>query len=223
MISLAIKVAARRIGIDSEEYKARCIKEKWCCACKAWHDRIAFDRDSSRGDGLRAQCRVSRRTKPRTELERFLSKTKKHRSGCLLWTGSHYPSGYGSFWIGGKLRGAHRASWLLFCGPIPPGQYVLHRCDIRLCVNPKHLFLGTHQDNMDDMSSKGRRASVVGENNPKSKLAGADVHQIRRLKGMISQQKLADAFGVSKTAIRYVQQLRNWREFPLQSGIGEVR
>ena len=70
-------------------------------------------------------------------------------TGCWLWLGFISPDGYGT-------RLAHRRAWELARGPIPDGMLVCHRCDVRHCVNPDHLFLGTHLDNMRDMIRKGR-------------------------------------------------------------------
>jgi hypothetical protein len=75
---------------------------------------------------------------------------------CWLWHGRSGPGGYG--WLR-SLR-AHRVSWELFLGPIPFGQHVLHRCDSPPCVNPGHLFLGTHEENMADKIAKGRHRSI---------------------------------------------------------------
>jgi hypothetical protein len=80
-------------------------------------------------------------------------------TGCWLFIGSLGSNGYG------KLKGvrarttimAHRYSWEAHNGPIPRGLFVLHRCDQPSCVNPDHLFLGTHVDNMTDMVKKGRQ------------------------------------------------------------------
>lgn len=78
-------------------------------------------------------------------------------SGCEIWLPHDLDwNGYGRAYFGGRLLGAHRVRWMLERGPIPEGLFVLHRCDVRCCVNLDHLFLGTHQDNMDDMKRKGR-------------------------------------------------------------------
>lgn len=79
--------------------------------------------------------------------------------GCWGWEGSKDTGGYGRLWIAGKTFAAHRISWELTNGAIPLGLLVLHRCDNRECVNPAHLFLGTHTDNMRDKMAKGRHVA----------------------------------------------------------------
>lgn len=92
--------------------------------------------------------------------ERFNQKYEiDPKTGCWLWTKTVTNGGYGIIGVGGlrgSMRPAHRVSWCLFHGDIPDGLHVLHRCDVPSCVNPDHLFLGTHQDNMNDKMSKGR-------------------------------------------------------------------
>ena len=89
--------------------------------------------------------------------ERFWEKVQK-TDGCWLWTGATIAAGYGELAVGQprKPLRAHRLSWEMHHGPIPEGLLVLHHCDVRNCVRPEHLFLGTHQDNMADAYAKGR-------------------------------------------------------------------
>jgi hypothetical protein len=92
------------------------------------------------------------------------------KTGCWIWAEGKWSDGYGQFgysidkdtW---KPIRAHRASWIIHRGAIPNDLWVLHKCDTPLCVNPEHLFLGTNQDNMDDMMAKGR--GTVGLKNGK--------------------------------------------------------
>lgn len=132
---------------------------------------------------------------------------------CWEYTGSGKGNGYGQ-----TSRGsAHRRSYELFVGPIPPGMDVCHKCDNRPCFNPKHLFVGTRQENIDDCKRKGRiargeRLAALrrGEDGPAAKLTWADVRAIRD-SGEPSKQ-LAARYGVTNDNINRIRRNETWKE-----------
>lgn len=93
-------------------------------------------------------------TKQLTNFWSYVDKTAPN--GCWKWLGSWSGEDYGIFGVNGKLKRVHRISWILVNGAIPDGLDILHKCDNRRCLNPDHLFIGTHQDNMTDKSEKYR-------------------------------------------------------------------
>jgi len=149
----------------------------------------------------------------RTALERFEEMfIPEPNSGCWLWIGSAPDNRYGNFSIEGRNQGAHRVSWSLYKNE-PIGELnVLHRCDISLCVNPDHLFLGTFLDNTQDMISKGRKFPVCGENNPQAKLTESKINQIRILsRSGVRQTILANFYGVDQSTISNIINRKRWR------------
>lgn len=87
--------------------------------------------------------------------ERLYSRVNKTENGCWEFVGA-LRSGYGAIKFKNKIMGTHRVSYELSYGDIPEGFLVCHKCDNRKCINPDHLFLGTHKDNMQDCLVKGR-------------------------------------------------------------------
>lgn len=147
----------------------------------------------------------------KSEAERFLDHAIPcPPSSCLLWV----PNGdrYGSFWMGGESIGAHRASFILFNGAIPDGMMVCHSCDVGVCVNPDHLFLGTQMDNRQDCASKGRTAN--GSSNGNARFTAAQIFEIRRLGLTISRKEIASMYNTSRTQIGYILNRTTWRHLP---------
>jgi hypothetical protein len=139
-------------------------------------------------------------------------------SGCWLWLGAtsyHNPLTtvllYGRFFIGDgskpRIERAHRASWRLYRGPIPDKQLVCHSCDNTLCVNPDHLWLGSHKSNTQDMIAKGRRK---GNKSGRPKLTADQVISIRA--DSRQQAIIAREYGVWRDVIWRIKTRRTWRE-----------
>lgn len=133
--------------------------------------------------------------------------------GCWNWAGTVLNKrGYGQFCHNGKISMAHRYSWELTNGVIRNGLNVLHRCDNRKCVNPKHLWLGTLEDNMRDMVLKGRSYHPIGELHPNSKLKWDDIENIRRsfhTKNFKSVD-IAKKFAVTRATINRITSMKGW-------------
>lgn len=147
--------------------------------------------------------------------ERFWSKVD--RSGgsdsCWLWIGNSRQKGYGAFHLPGRIMvRAHRYSYELAHGRITGGLDVLHRCDVRLCVNPSHLFLGTAADNIHDCAAKGR-FNHAGEHNAAARLTRVQALEIRlrRARGE-SGTALAVEYGVHRNTIYAISRGEHWAD-----------
>lgn len=141
-------------------------------------------------------------------------------SGCWLWEGAVASARkpYGRLTIGSKYLGtrrfigAHVLSYQVFRGDVPAGMYVCHRCDTPACINPDHLFIGTHQDNFDDCRRKGRtvyppRMAHLSESQAR--------HVINLLAtGTLSRSKIAAMFGVGWCVVKDIDIGRTWRHLP---------
>ena len=130
---------------------------------------------------------------------------------CWIWTGYRTPKGYGLFSAsGGRSVRAHRAAWEMAHGPIPDGLFVCHHCDNPSCVNPKHLFLGTTQENTRDRDRKGRQAT--GQRNGASRLDPATVLEIRRRASVgVPLKRIARNMGIEPSTLRNAARRITWR------------
>lgn len=150
-------------------------------------------------------------------------------SPCWLWSGSTLvDTGYGQFFFRGKNEGAHRVSWRIAGGDIPAGLNVLHRCDVRSCVNPAHLFLGTQQDNVKDCAAKGRANTARGDANGSRKhperLSRGEAHRNAKVTREIArevrrrfatgetQASIGRAFSLSTNTVHAIVHNLRWVE-----------
>lgn len=150
------------------------------------------------------------------EADRFLPKVRFAARGCWVWTGATAGKGYGRFRLRGRKVYVHRLVLEAKIGRLlAPGEQALHHCDHPLCVNPDHLFVGTQQDNMDDMTAKGRQVTPRGEANGCSKLTQSQVDSIRealRSNPDASYSELGRRYGVGSHAISRIARGLLWRD-----------
>ena len=139
--------------------------------------------------------------------QRFEAKYKRGEiDECWPWLGSLDQIGYGMFKVGKVTNRAHRVAHEFYCGPIPIDKVVMHTCDNRRCVNPKHLTLGTQKENVDDMMRKGRKYKILSE------------EQILEIKSLLAeghkQYTIADKFGIHQSVISRIKtgNRRRWHE-----------
>jgi hypothetical protein len=140
--------------------------------------------------------------------ERFFNKVNKTED-CWLWAGRKNAQGYGRFDVGDGAVFSHRLV-LHFEGlDVPSGMDVLHRCDTPACVNPEHLWLGTHVDNMQDMLHKGRHITFRGSAHKRALLTEQKVLEIRADKR--NNAPVAKEYGVSASLVGNIRARRCWK------------
>lgn len=153
--------------------------------------------------------------------ERFEEKfIPEPNTGCWIWIASTNEHGYGVIGSGGKNSKkhhnpvilAHRASWTIYNGEIPVNMQILHQCDNPFCVNPSHLFLGSHLTNMRDKVLKNRQPKHFGTSNPNHKLSESQVLEIRHTyqTKAISIKNLAIEYRVNPPCIGRIVRGQSW-------------
>jgi hypothetical protein len=162
-------------------YVPPCLAEPKFCSRACFHADVAVNGHPSKGRNKPWQDRFWKFVTPTTADE------------CWEWQGMRHQQGYGRISTQGRgVLPAHRASYILAHGEIPAGLHILHRCDNPPCVNPAHLFLGTHDDNMRDMAAKGRAVS-----RPRIKVPQETVNRVRELRAQgLTGSQIAAATGV---------------------------
>lgn len=152
--------------------------------------------------------------------ERFWAKVEK-TDGCWLWKAAMRLNGYGCFNFKGRLESAHRVAYTLVKGDIPDGMVIMHSCDMRRCVNPAHLSLGTWQENTQDAIRKRRHHFAPGS----GKLTIEDAREIRKLYGESGQYAwIARLYGLDKKTVRQIIHNEIWKDVaplsaPLTDGL----
>ena len=183
----------------------------WNVSCSCGNKKTMPSRNIKRSKscGCLAKELSSKRIIDRTILfwDRVVEDKK---TGCLNWTGSKNQAGYGTLRKKGVDHYTHRFAYELKVGEIPKGKFVCHKCDNKKCCNPKHLFLGSHKDNMADMTKKHRQA--VEEKNGNSKVTKVQVKQIRKLNKLnVSICKIAETFSISRSQVYNIIKKISWK------------
>ena len=145
--------------------------------------------------------------------EYLLSRRKVDpETGCWLWTGALNAHGYGSICCLGA-KSVHRVAYEIFVGPIPPKGHVLHRCDVRNCMNPQHLYIGDHTQNMRDRERRGRVKHARGEECYNAKLTEVDVKAIRHDKRL--HKVIAAEYSIVTSLVSLIKAGKAWKHVTL--------
>lgn len=138
---------------------------------------------------------------------------------CWLWTAALFDRGYGAFRLDGQQRRAHVVSYKWHVGPVPEGLSVLHCCDVRRCIRPDHLFVGTQKDNIQDAISKGRMANGTRNGMYVQDLTTLTDIQVQRIHQLAAQggrhSDIADQFGISQPMVSRIARGDAWRHLGL--------
>lgn len=150
---------------------------------------------------------------------RILGKVEKKENGCWIWKGGKSGDGYGAIKINGRQTSVHRQAYKEFIGDIGKGLSVCHKCDMPICCNPDHLFLGTPKENTKDSVKKGRArcSNQNGSKNHSTKLDETIVRKIKELfvKGYMVTD-LHDLIGIPMKTLEGIKYNKTWRHVLLE-------
>ena len=156
--------------------------------------------------------------KTMTDSERFWSKyIPEPNSGCWLWMGTLSNNGYGVDCFGSMKDGTRRYSTTnrLACelshGPAPSKEHqALHKCDVKLCINPSHLYWGTRKDNGRDAKERGKTGGISrpGSANPRARLTESQAIEV--LKSKEPAKVFVEKYGITRTQVSYIRNGKSW-------------
>lgn len=189
---------------------------RWLCLCACGIKKTIALKHMTHGGVVSCGCYARERASAQRKATAvpFDDRLRRNdKTGCLEWTGLRNKFGYGRHYVNRQHVAAHRFAYARANGPIPKGLQVCHSCDNRACCEPSHLFVGDAFDNMGDANAKGRHAH--GGRHGRSKLTEADIPRIRALLAAgLSQQAVADVFGVDQTQISRIKLGQLWGHVP---------
>jgi len=216
----AFQFVGKRFGrllVAEKAESSRFGASRWRCRCDCGKEKVALGYLLNRGVVRSCGCLADEFNEGRSEhfrryREGAVRRYKETGRGCWEYTGNIAVDGYAT--VGRKQERVHRMAYEHANGPIPPGKIVMHRCDNRKCINPSHLRVGTQADNMRDMQRKGRAlGNNRGESNAGAKLTEDGVRELRRRyrEGGVTQDELAEEYGVNQATIWAALSRRTWK------------
>lgn len=190
--------------------------EKQCGYCQILFMCLLYDVNRGKGKFCSNKCNMLNRNKINylTAEQTFYKNTliPSDKSQCWLYQKSIDHKGYAHLKTRDIVIKAHRFSYKHHIGEIPNGLFVCHKCDVRNCVNPNHLFLGTNQDNMNDMCQKGRKVMPKGIDVYCAKLDENQVKEIKlKIKEGMKLVKIASIYNVSPGVISHIKNGLSWK------------
>ena len=188
---------------------------KWKCLCECGNFKVLSTDTLTAATTKSCGCLKSPpHDKYILKLQKRLVYYCEKTETCWLWKGFLTYQGYGRTTIKNVSIASHRAAWLAWKGKIKKGEFVLHKCDNRACINPDHLFLGNQLDNITDMRLKNRQRYAKGEDSGNSVLTVEQVKEIISLKGIESSYSICDRFNCAASTIRAIWSKRSWKHIP---------